>query len=401
MPRIKIVRPGLQTSVQDGGRRGYEHLGIMVSGQLDDYAAAWANRLVGNPREAAVLEMTLLGPDIEVLDDGWASLTGADLGATVGHQGWPCGTSRLLKAGEHIRFTGVRRGARAYLGFAGGLTVPSVLGSRATDLVAGFGGHAGRALKAGDVLTYAGGAGRLWAAPVPTCLCREEIRILPGVRLDRFPESTWERLVSQVFRVSRHSDRVGIRLEGTPMSTEPLRADAVSEGLAIGSIEVPPSGELLILLKSRGSIGGYPTVAHVIQADWPVLAQLKPGDTVRLRAVSRQEAYDALRALEDELALDLAVPKDPGFNDDPGADPRRITVKAPMWSVIYVAKEPGEAPLIQLGQHVEEGQLLAILEVMKQFYELRSPASGTVTGLYFEDGAIVDEGRILVEINPE
>ena len=294
MPRIKVLRPGLQTSVQDLGRRRYEHLGIMVSGQLDDYAAGWANRLVDNPLGSAVLEITLLGPELEALDDGWAALAGADLGATVGENPWSPGSSRYLKAGDHIRFSGIKRGARAYLALAGGIDVPAIFGSRSTDLISKFGGFEGRALKAGDVLSYSGGEAHLVAAPVETCLWREEIRILPGVHLDRFSNDTWERLQTSSFRVSQHSDRVGIRLEGDPLTEEPLRGDAISEGLAIGSIEVPPSGELLILLKSRGSIGGYPTVAHIIQADWPVLAQLKPGDGVRLRGVNFEEAREAL-----------------------------------------------------------------------------------------------------------
>ncbi len=294
MPRIKVLRPGLQTSVQDAGRRGYEHLGIMVSGQVDDYAAAWANRLLDNPQGAALLEITLLGPELEALDDGWAALAGADLSAVIGKSPWSPGCSRYLKAGDRVRFSRSKKGARAYLALAGGINVPHILGSRSTDLVSKFGGVSGRTVASGDILSYPGGARRLVFAPVETCLWSEEIRILPGVHLDRFRDSMWNRMLATSFQVSQHSDRVGIRLEGGPLTDEYLRGDAISEGLAIGSIEVPPSGELLILLKSRGSIGGYPTAAHVIQADWPVLGQLKPGNTVHFGAVSRKEARDAL-----------------------------------------------------------------------------------------------------------
>ncbi len=304
MLRIKVLRPGLLTTVQDMGRRGYEHLGIMVGGHLDDYAAAWANRLVNNPPGSALLEITLLGPELEALDDGWAALAGADLGAYIGESRWSPGHSRYLKTGDRIGFSGIKRGARAYLAFAGGIDVPDILGSRSTDLVSKFGGFEGRGLKPGDVLNYHGGEAQLMAAPVESGLCREKIRILPGVHLTRFSQDTWNRLQTANFRVSPHSDRIGIRLEGDALSAASLRGDAISEGLAIGSIEVPPSGELLILLKSRGSIGGYPTIAHVIQADWPVLAQLKPGDRVHLRGVSAVEAREALEEQRTWLNLD-------------------------------------------------------------------------------------------------
>ena len=143
MARAKVVSPGLLTSVQDLGRHGYEHLGVMVGGALDDFAAIWANRLLGNPPGAAVLEATLLGPTLEALDQGYVSLTGADLGATLDGSPWPPGSVRRLAPGSVIRFSSRRRGARAYMGFAGGIDVPSVLGSRSTDLVAGFGGLGG------------------------------------------------------------------------------------------------------------------------------------------------------------------------------------------------------------------------------------------------------------------
>jgi biotin-dependent carboxylase-like uncharacterized protein len=269
----------------------------MVSGVLDDYAATWANKLLGNQPNAAVLEATLLGPTMEALDPGIVSLAGADLGATVDGSPWQPGTVRRLTAGSRVQFSGRRRGARAYIGFAGGIDVPEVLGSRSTDLVAGFGGFQGRRLAAGDVLDYADGFVQSMEAPADTCLVRDSVRVLPGMRVDWFPQGTLQALAAQDYTVSAHSDRVGLRLRGMPLSGAPPRGDAVSEGMAIGSVQLPPEGEPVILLKSRGTIGGYATIAHVITADLPVVAQLMPGDGVRFEVVDLPEALDALRHL--------------------------------------------------------------------------------------------------------
>lgn len=297
MARAKVVSPGLLTSVQDLGRHGYEHLGVMVGGALDDFAAIWANRLLGNPPGAALLEATLLGPTLEALDPGYVSLTGADLSATLDGTPWPPGSVRRLAQGSLIRFGGRQRGARAYIGFAGGIDVPLVLGSRSTDLVAGFGGLDGRRLRAGDVLRYADDAAEPREAPVDTCLARGVVRVLPGMRVSRFPSGTLDALVAQEYVVSAQSDRVGLRLQGVPLEGAPPRGDMISEGMAIGSLQLPPEGEPLVLLKSRGTIGGYATLAHAISADLPTLGQLAPGDRVRLELVALPEALQAFKEL--------------------------------------------------------------------------------------------------------
>ncbi len=395
--RVKVRRAGLQTTVQDAGRRGLEHMGVMVNGWLDDYAAAWANRLVGNEPNAALLEITLLGPELMVLDSGWLALTGADLTAAVNGQPWPPGSAREVYSGDLITFSSAVRGARAYVSGTGGLEIDPVLGSRSTDLVARFGGLEGRAVRDGDVLVFAGGQGTSRHASVDTCWLSSEIRILPGVRLDRLATGSFDRLVQSPYRVSPQSDRVGLRMAGAVIEPGPS-AHSISEGIAIGSIEVPPGGELLILLKSRGSIGGYPTLAHVIQADWPLLAQLKPGDMIRFRAVSMEDARQALVNQQQLLSSEMIEEKlDTPLASAPKAT-KVITVSAPMWCVAYVAQNPGQPPLVKEGDHVVVGQLLAVLEVMKQFYDLVSPAAGIVRSVGFQDAEMVDEGTVLFEI---
>lgn len=301
MARAKVVSPGLLTSVQDLGRHGYEHLGVMVGGALDDFAAIWANRLLGNALGAALLEATLVGPTLEALDPGYASLTGADLGATLDGNPWAPGSVRRLSPGSVLRFSGRRRGARAYIGFAGGIDVPRILGSRSTDLVAGFGGLGGRRLKAGDILRYGDVAAQTREAPVDTCLARNALRVLPGMRLSRFPRGTLAALAAQDYTVSPQSDRVGLRLQGVPLAGAPPRGDMISEGMAIGSVQLPPEGEPIMLLKSRGTIGGYATLAHVVSADLPALGQLAPGDRVRFELITPPEALQALKELHSLL----------------------------------------------------------------------------------------------------
>jgi biotin-dependent carboxylase-like uncharacterized protein len=396
---IEVRSPGLLTTVQDQGRRGYEHFGVMVGGVLDDYAAAWANRLLGNPPDAAMLEITLVGPTLTVLEGGWAALAGADLQARVDGEPWPPGTARKLLAGSVVSFGRAVRGARAYLAFAGGLDVPPVLGSRSTDLVSGFGGFFGRALAPGDRIRFGDHEAEPARAPVDTCVWREVVRVLPGVRAERFPPTALERLTQGLFRVSPHSDRVGLRLEGPAVVDTPMPSDAISEAMAVGAVEVPPSGELLVLLKSRGTIGGYATLANVITADLPVLAQLRPGDRVRFTVVGEEQALEAVRSLWATLSRPLERFEGGAPGPDRADRPaERIVVTAPSWCVVWRANAPGEAPLVEVGDRVEAGQPLALVEVMKVFTPLVSPTAGVVTAIEFADGAVVEEGTPLVEL---
>ncbi len=213
MPRISVVKGGLQTTIQDAGRRGYEHLGIMVGGWLDDYAARWANRLLAQD-SLPLLEITLLGPELRALDAGWVSLAGANLTASINGMPWKPGTTWHLQAGDVVRFGTVRSGARAYLAASGGFFGEEILGSRSTDLVAGFGGSKGRVLKAGDTLEYGGGEAQWCRASVSTLVPTGVIRVLLG-ELDRgVSPDIIRRFLAGTFVVSSRSNRIGIRLDG-------------------------------------------------------------------------------------------------------------------------------------------------------------------------------------------
>jgi KipI family sensor histidine kinase inhibitor len=282
-PVVLVREPGLLTTVQDAGRRGRRRLGVSGSGPLDAPAHAAANRAAGNSEEAAALECTVAGPVLEFLAPVRFAVTGADLGARLERADlgpWPVPLGRrvLARPGNLLRFTGRRSGCRAYVALAGGIDVPFVLGSRATDLQSGFGGLDGRALRAGDGLGVVGWSGE---APVEqaagTHATTVTLRVVPGPQADHFDAATLGRFLSEGFRVGTTSDRVGCRLEG-----EPLRhlgpAEILSDGMLPGSIQVPPDGQPIVMLHDGPTTGGYPKIATVVTADLPLLAQLVPGE---------------------------------------------------------------------------------------------------------------------------
>ncbi len=303
MARLKVVRPGMLTTIQDQGRFGQGHLGVPQQGAIDSYALRWALRLAGAEPLQAALEITLLGPTLEVQDPCFAALAGAEIGAQVNGLPWPTGRSVRLRQGDLITFRAPAEGLRAYLAFRGGVAGDEVLGSRATDLKSGIGGHQGRALRAGDVLEVGDGGGEPAAAPVATAIMRDRVRVLPGPRDELFPEGALGQLTSGPYRVTPDADRVGMRLIGPEVVGAP--GDIPSEGIPLGGIEIVPSGQPIVLLQGRGSVGGYPVLATVISADIPVLAQLRPGSSLRFEVATRAAARLAREEMERNLELPL------------------------------------------------------------------------------------------------
>jgi KipI family sensor histidine kinase inhibitor len=283
-PVVLVREPGLLTSVQDGGRSGHRRLGVSGAGPLDGPAHAAANRAAGNAPEAAALECTVSGPALEFLAPLRFAVAGADLGpvlerADLGAWPVPLGASVLARPGNVLRFAGRRSGCRAYVAFQGGIDVPKVLGSRATDLQSGFGGLAGRALRAGDELAVARATGSAVsaesaAAPHATSVT---VRVVLGPQADHFDASTIARFLASGFRLGATSDRVGCRLEGEPLRHQ-RPAEILSDGMLPGSIQVPPDGQPIVMLHDGPTTGGYPKIATVITADLPLLAQLVPGE---------------------------------------------------------------------------------------------------------------------------
>jgi KipI family sensor histidine kinase inhibitor len=291
-PAAEVLEAGFLTTVQDGGRPGHRRVGVSGSGPMDARAHTAANQAVGNPPGAAALECTVVGPSLLFLTPQRFAVTGADLGAVLERADlgtWPVppGASVLARPGNVLRFSGRRSGCRAYLALKGGIDVPVALGSLSTDLQSGFGGFAGRALRAGDRLAVAAAAERSAAvAPRPgPHPVRVTVRVVLGPQEDHFDPETLARFLADPWRVGPTSDRVGCRLEG-----EPLRhrgpAEILSDGMVPGSIQVPPDGKPIVMTADGPTTGGYPKIANVVTADLPLLAQLVPGEgEVRFEAV--------------------------------------------------------------------------------------------------------------------
>jgi KipI family sensor histidine kinase inhibitor len=287
---IRVVSPGLQTTVQDLGRFGYAHFGVSASGAADPLALRAGNLLVGNAENAAALEMTLVGGVFEFETDAVIALTGSDFGA-----GLPLWTAVEIKAGETVRCGATRCGARAYLAVRGGIGVPRAMGSASVHVVTGVGG---RPLRAGDTLPI-GDAGirRPRAVPrgAPEFARTGPLRVTPG------PQAHWfsDEIYAGAYRVAEESDRMGLRLRG-PSIPSPA-GHMLTEGVPLGAIQVPPDGQPIILFVEHQTTGGYPKPANVISADFWRLGQLRPRDEVRFERVTLEQALHLLREQEQWL----------------------------------------------------------------------------------------------------
>jgi antagonist of KipI len=324
---LRVLHPGLLTTIQDAGRPAAQALGVSAGGAMDPQALAVANLLVGNAPDAAGLECTLTGPTLALTAPALVALAGADPGAAIDGRPLPPGRPAWIPAGATLHLGHARRGARPYLAVAGGLDVPVVLGSRATDLRAGFGGHHGRALARDDVLAvgepgtlsefiaaslhggrsdvaqvarwYVGAGLHLHdisaeAAPVT-------LRLLEDEHLPDLEPASRQALFAATFRVSARSDRMGFRLDGPPLRLAVPR-ELLSAGVALGTLQLPPGGAPIVLMADRQTTGGYPRLGTVAAADLGALAQLRPGDRLRFAPVSLEEAEELLAARARSLA---------------------------------------------------------------------------------------------------
>lgn len=304
---LHLLAPGLQTTVQDLGRWGHQAEGVSVSGAMDPFAHRLANALVGNARGAATLEVTLLGPELRIEDERWVAIAGAEFDVRI--DGEPVRPESPVRApaGSTLRFGARRSGARAYVAIEGGVDVSPLLGSRATHVQSGMGGWQGRALRRGDTIPL-GPAHRAFTparrAPgrrtTPEMHAPAVLRVLPGPQDDRFAGNAMDVLTSAPYRVGEDSNRMGFRLAG-PALAHLDAADIVSDATPLGALQVPGSGQPVLLMADRQTTGGYAKLATVISADIPVAAQLAPGDMIAFRICSRADAFAALVARERAL----------------------------------------------------------------------------------------------------
>ncbi|TVQ63552.1 MAG: biotin-dependent carboxyltransferase family protein [Phycisphaerales bacterium] len=316
-PTARVLEPGMFTTVQDMGRPGHGSIGVPPSGACDTTSLRVANRLLHNDDGAGALECTLLGPVLRFTRDAVVCLTGAVCPkATVGEgeRARPlaaCVPHRVL-AGERVAIGGLATGARAYLAIDAGFDLPPVLGSVATLASARLGGHRGRALRAGDDLPLAPPSPRPPREPsepiapwLTRSLARRTLRVTPALHADLFDNDAMRTLTSEALTVADQSDRVGVRLRGPSLRSTLPTGSLESEGAITGAIQVPHDAPPIILGVDRPTTGGYPVLACVIAADLPILAALRPRDTVRFALVTRRVARELHRAHERELDAHL------------------------------------------------------------------------------------------------
>lgn len=296
---IEVIEPGALTTVQDLGRPGNQYLGVSPGGAADPVAARVANLLVGNPEESALLECCMTGPVLAIHESvrvaciGWA---GAWVGRPI-----------EIPAGGKLDLRGRMTQPIGYMAISGGIEVLPVMGSRATDLRAGFGGVHGRKLRGGDRFA----TGHRANGPVPgnwrvawpgAPSGMLELRFVKGVQAGWFTNTSLEMFGNSIFQTGLSSDRMGVRLDGPALGLAEPR-EMTSQPVVAGSVQVPPSGRPIVLMAERQTIGGYPQIGHVISADLPLLARAWPGTRLRFREVTLDEARDAWRDLQRELGL--------------------------------------------------------------------------------------------------
>ena len=336
MTAVEVLSPGLLTTVQDLGREGFGPMGVSPSGAADPIALRIGNRLVGNAKGAAGLEMTLLGGAFQFQDDCIAALTGSDFGATLEGVAIPCWTSFVIEAGQTLRLGPTRSGARCYLCVRGGIQVKPFLGSASTHLLSGLGGQEGRALRKGDTLKVGDApeathrsnhARKLKPKALEQLAPRKILRVTPGPQSDWFSKATQKAFYANTYRVTEEANRMGLRLEG-PLLPEGAHGDAsgkargdacgkvrgdgagkargemISEGVSLGAIQIAAGGLPIILFVEQQTTGGYAKIANVISADLHSLGQLRPRDVIRFELVSFANARKLLVEQEKLLASD-------------------------------------------------------------------------------------------------
>lgn len=298
---IKVIKPGLMTTVQDNGRWGYQAFGMPVAGAMDNVAFKVGNMLLGNDENQAALEFTMMGGEYEFDQDCFVAITGADMSATLDGQPVANWSAFPVQAGSVLSFAFAVSGCRAYLAVRGGIDVPIVLGSRSTHTRSKVGGLEGRALKVGDTLNILpSDLSKCKAQVLPTQLIPEipgtiKLRILLGPQDEDFTAIGIETLFSTEYKITNEADRMGYRLEGSVVE-HATKPDIVSDALCQGAVQIPGHGMPIIMMADRQTTGGYTKIGTVISPDLRLLAQAKPGDMVSFVQVDDATGVAALQA---------------------------------------------------------------------------------------------------------
>ena len=301
METIKILDAGLLTTVQDLGRYGFQRYGVSASGVMDEYSAKIANKLVGNKVGEAVLETTLKGVQIEFLQNTAVAITGGNCDVTLNGTKIELWQSYLVNRGDILKMGICRSGLRNYLAFAGGIDVPIIMNSKSTNLKAKVGGFNGRKLMAGDILSV--GVGSLETPLtlnkhyIPTYSKDIKVGVILGQQDDYFTEAGIKTFLNETYTVTQESDRMGIRLSSVSGATIEHKngADIISDGITFGAIQVPGSGQPIVMMADRQTTGGYTKIGNVISSDLAKLAQATPGTKVKFVEYTLEQAVQAIK----------------------------------------------------------------------------------------------------------
>lgn len=301
METIKILDAGLLTTVQDLGRYGFQRYGVSASGVMDEYSAKIANKLVGNKLGEAVLETTLKGVQIEFLQNTAVAITGGNCDVTLNGAKIELWQSYLVNKGDILKMGICKSGLRNYLAFAGGIDVPVIMNSKSTNLKAKVGGFNGRKLMTGDVLSV--GVGSLEAPLtlnkhyIPTYSKDIKVGVILGQQDDHFTEAGIKTFLNETYTVTQESDRMGIRLSSVSGVTIEHKngADIISDGITFGAIQVPGSGQPIVMMADRQTTGGYTKIGNVISSDLAKLAQATPGTKVKFVEYTLEQAVQAIK----------------------------------------------------------------------------------------------------------
>lgn len=314
---IKVIQPGIQTTVQDEGRIGFYEIGMPPSGAMDKYSYRIGNYLVGNKENAASLEITYMGPTLEFTKDAKIALTGGELPPKINDEPIPMWETVEVKAGDVLSFDFIKQGARVYLAVQGGVDVPLIMDSRSTYTLCGIGGYEGRALQAGDVLSIGNEVEhdvpvgtRIDEKFIPKFSRLNEIRVILGLCSYRLTEESKERFFSLEWTVTPEANRVGYRFKGERLNfverKQPFGAgsnpsNVVDLGYPIGSIQVPDGVEPIALLNDAVTGGGYATICTIISSDLDKMAQIKTNEKVKFVSVTIDEALQARKEKQEML----------------------------------------------------------------------------------------------------
>ncbi|HBM15597.1 MAG TPA: KipI antagonist [Lentisphaeria bacterium] len=296
MSSIKIIKPGTQTTIQDKGRYGFQSCGMVVSGVMDSFSHRVANLLVGNSFFEAVFEVCLSGLELEFQGICVIAITGANISPSLNGLTVPMWKSFLVKSNNNLSFGRVISGCRSYIAFAGGLEVPSVLGSKSSYAKANIGMQltAETIIEVKTPKEFSKLASRILPpAFIPIYKNEIALRVVIGSHKDYFTEDGIKKFFSSEYTVTKDCDRMGCRLEGEAIV--PIDSNIISDSITYGSIQIPQNGQPIIMCADRQTTGGYPKIATVITADLPLLAQAKPGNKISFSSISVSEAQQILR----------------------------------------------------------------------------------------------------------